>query len=40
MTEYIGIDVHGKYSQVCVMGEEGTVLTTERWEHAEVAEGM
>lgn len=37
MTQYIGIDVHGKYSQVCIMDGEGTVLTNERWEHAEVS---
>ena len=37
MTQYIGIDVHGKYSQGCIMDGEGTVLTNERWEHAEVS---
>lgn len=36
MTQYMGIDVHGKYSQVCILDEGGTVLTTERWEHDEV----
>ena len=37
MTQYIGIDVHGKYSQVCLMDGEGSVLGEERWQHEEVS---
>ena len=38
MTQYIGIDVHGKYSQVCVLDGEGSVLGQERWEHDQVSQ--